>query len=88
MGLYISDFQDKSERGALIAKSEDEVWKIVNDKTKPREDAKWTLKEGEKIINDEKEMADLFLIKKQSTKMPDKCIIKISDKTSGLHVSI
>ena len=35
------------------AKREDEVWKIINEVTKPREDKLWTLKEGEEEITDE-----------------------------------
>ena len=34
--------------------------KIVKDITKPKEDIMWTLKERETIINDEKEIADIF----------------------------
>ena len=42
------------------AKREDEVWKIINEVTKPKEDKNWTLKEGDNIITDGKEIADIF----------------------------
>ena len=43
------------------AKSEDEVWKIVNKIAKSKDDKTWILKEGEEIITDEKEIADIFI---------------------------
>ena len=42
------------------AKKDDEVWKVVNEIMKPKEDKTWILKEGEEIITDEKEIADIF----------------------------
>ena len=36
------------------------MWNVINDVIKPREGTKWTLKEEEKIIEDEKEIAETF----------------------------
>jgi hypothetical protein len=42
------------------AKGEDEIWKVINEVTKPRSEKVWMLKEGEKEITDEKEIAEIF----------------------------
>ena len=39
---------------------DNEVWKLVNEVTKPKEDKTWTLKEGEEIITYETEIANIF----------------------------
>ena len=50
------------QNGERIEKAgrEDEIWKIVNELTKPKEDKRWILKEGEQDITDEKEIAEIF----------------------------
>lgn len=42
------------------ARREDEVWKVINDIIKPKEDKKWMLKEGDQEVLDEKEIAEIF----------------------------
>ena len=39
---------------------EDEIWKIINEVTNPKEDKNWTLKQGETEITDEKKIAEIF----------------------------
>ena len=41
-------------------KREDEIWKVINEVSKPKEERIWTLKEEEREITDEKEIAEIF----------------------------
>ena len=42
------------------AKDENELWKIVKEITKPKEENKWSLKEEIEIITDEADIAEIF----------------------------
>ena len=42
------------------AKDENELWKIVKEITKPKEENKWSLKEENEIITDEADIAEIF----------------------------
>ena len=42
------------------ARDENEVWKIVNDITKPRSEPRWRPEEDRKIIEEEGEIANIF----------------------------
>ena len=44
----------------MRARREDEVWKVINEVTKPKEDKQWTLREGGREIHDENEIAEIF----------------------------
>ena len=39
---------------------EEEVWKVVNEVTKPREAKTWTLNKDQMVITDDKEIAEIF----------------------------
>ena len=41
-------------------KREDEIWKVINEVSKPKEERIWTLKEEEREITDKKEIAEIF----------------------------
>lgn len=42
------------------AENESEVWKIVKESTAPNKETAWKLKEGENVVEDESEIADIF----------------------------
>ena len=52
----------KNSNGIRIeaAKSENEMWKVVNEISKPREEPKWSIKDGEKVCTNEEEIANKF----------------------------
>jgi hypothetical protein len=49
-----------SEERIENAKDENEIWKVVNEITKPREETTWKLIEDEKSIDKEEEIAEIF----------------------------
>ena len=50
------------QNGERIAKdkTEDEIWKVINEVTNPKEEKQWTFKEGEEEIFKEEEIAEIF----------------------------
>ena len=42
------------------ARTEDEVWKIVKEITEPKTEKHWRLTEGDRLITEEQEVADIF----------------------------
>ena len=50
------------QNGERIARArrEDEVWKVLNEVTKPKEDKQWTLLEGGKEVENEEKIAEIF----------------------------
>ena len=42
------------------AENESEVWKIVKESTAPNKETAWKLKEGDNVVEDESEIADIL----------------------------
>ena len=42
------------------AGDEKEIWKVVNQVLKPKEKSEWKIIEGERVIEDEEQMGNIF----------------------------